>query len=92
METTKRPAVGALKRPAAAADRPGTLPDEHKGTSSRYNGGKVGVSAKKRGYRTFRRKTDVVDYCVMWNRYDTRDEAWSAALDLIDEADGKSGK
>ena len=77
------------KRPSAyhfCEKRPSVPPYTHTGNAISYGPGRVLVSQSLNAYRVFLYKGARAEKRVLWHKHSTRSEAWSKALDLIDDS------
>lgn len=80
-----------LKRPSAAIATPRGAPPAPLGSPKSpppavlWNGGKIYTSWSKRAYRVKRTASDRVDVAVNWSAFESQDQAWARALQLIQE-------
>jgi hypothetical protein len=95
----KRPAghKSAMKKPSAAPSGPKTskkvlppMPSCSKDAGPQrvdFKSSKITMSYPKRGFRVFKNRSmaNPPDMLVRWSEYDSRDDAWKAALSLCED-------
>ena len=77
-----------MKRPAASSEFVSKVmkkpPADDSGTIH-YRGGKIYVSLSKKSYRVIPRYGIKSDTPVNWSKYPSKQEAWNAALKVIED-------
>jgi hypothetical protein len=77
-----------MKKPSAKAASSALPPvpnDDHSGTAIYYGTGRILVSSHLKAYRVFTANSGRNETRVFWQGHTTRQKAWAAALQKIDE-------